>query len=58
MAGSRLSKPPPEVTSKAEPARPQLPPRRSMASANSALLDAKDDEGMDGLKDWEVLKPD
>lgn len=51
MAGSRLSKPPPEVT------RPQLPPRKSMASANSALIDSKDDEGMEGLKDWEVLKP-
>lgn len=54
MAGSRLSKPPP---AEEDGNRPQLPPRRGNASSNAALMDARDEDSMEGLKDWEVLKP-
>jgi len=52
-ASARLSKPPPEE----DGARPQLPPRNVAAVKTPALMDAKDDDGMESLKDWEVLRP-
>jgi hypothetical protein len=54
---SRLSKPPTDVAVPIEATRPQLPPRRDIPQTNMALMDARDEESVEGLKDWEVLKP-
>ena len=47
---SRLLKPPTET-------KPQLPPRRNILESNTVLMDSRDEESVEGLKDWEVLKP-
>jgi len=52
-ASAKLSKRPPEE----DGGRPQLPPRNVAAANTTALMDAKDEAGMDSLKDWEVLRP-
>jgi hypothetical protein len=41
--------------------RPTVPPRTGTGSSHpktTDLLDEKDEEGLNGLRDWEVLKPD
>ena len=54
---ARPSKPPTDVAAPTGTTRPQLPPRRNILESNTALMDAHDEESVEGLKDWEVLKP-
>lgn len=54
---SQLGKPPTDVSAPTDTTRPQLPPRRNIPQSNMALMDARDEESVEGLKDWEVLKP-
>lgn len=54
---SQLSKLSPAEVAASTEIRPQLPPRRIKPGSSTTLMDTKDEEGMEGLKDWEVLKP-